>query len=264
MKKTLVFLIVAVALTAVFLLVGFIGREQNKTVCRQIEIILDQQGSEPLISVTDIEAFIHTRFDSLTGNKVSDLDLINLENALNSISCIRKADVYTSLKGDIVIRALQRKPVLRVINRKGDSFYIDREGALITYDPGYPVRLPVATGNIGGTFSSEYRMKRPDFAVSGAISDTSDLEVLFQLALIVEGNPLLKAQIDQIYLNQQKEIELVPKIGRQLIVLGDATNLETKLLKLLAFYSYGMKRTGWNRYKTIDVRFENQVVCTKK
>jgi cell division protein FtsQ len=48
-------------------------------------------------------------------------------------------------------------------------------------------------------------------------------------------------------------------------VFGDAKDFEEKFEKLKTFYTEGLNKTdGWNKYSTINIKYKNQVVCTKK
>ena len=38
---------------------------------------------------------------------------------------------------------------------------------------------------------------------------------------------------------------------------------ERKFDKLLRFYRSGLSSVGWDAYRTVDVRYRNQVVCKK-
>ena len=60
------------------------------------------------------------------------------------------------------------------------------------------------------------------------------------------------------------EFELVPEFGSHIIVLGDLSDLDKKLRKLNAFYQQALLEEGLNKYKTINLKFDNQVVCVKK
>ena len=58
-------------------------------------------------------------------------------------------------------------------------------------------------------------------------------------------------------------LRLVPRSGDFVIEFGTLADSEEKLSKLQEFYNKGLSRLGWERFKTIDVRFKKQVVCTK-
>ncbi|MBN1339011.1 MAG: hypothetical protein JXA03_06800 [Bacteroidales bacterium] len=264
MKKLATITGLALALAALALLVSFIGTGQKKTICRSMKVIIDYNGSEPLILEEELAGYIKAGFDSLPGKKISDIDLMKLETSVNSVDCIRKADVFSSLQGDIVVRAEQRKPLIRVINNSGQSFIIDTEGWLMAHRPDHPVRLPVATGFIAGKYQKEVRLHAFSDYAHSEICDTNDLEVIYHLAIEIASDSFLAAQIDQIFMNRKKEIEFIPKLGRHIIDFGDAADMKDKLRKLKTFYMHGLPDAGWNKYGRISVKFKNQVVCTKK
>ncbi len=49
-----------------------------------------------------------------------------------------------------------------------------------------------------------------------------------------------------------------------LIELGQIENLDKKFRNLLAFYDKGFEKGGWDKYRRVSVKFENQIVCTRK
>jgi cell division protein FtsQ len=46
--------------------------------------------------------------------------------------------------------------------------------------------------------------------------------------------------------------------------IGDGSRLQQRLAKLKDFYAQGIPQADWRRYSTIDLRFDDQVVCTKR
>lgn len=58
------------------------------------------------------------------------------------------------------------------------------------------------------------------------------------------------------------EVELVPRSGDFIVRLGRLEQIEPKLERLTAFYREGLARLGWDAFRTVDVRFDGQVVCT--
>ena len=89
-------------------------------------------------------------------------------------------------------------------------------------------------------------------------------EQVYAIAKFIQNDTVLNPLIEQIYINNENEIELVPRIGDQIILLGDAGNLENKFNKLLTFYRKGLNKIGWTAYSKINLKYENQVVVMKK
>ena len=91
-----------------------------------------------------------------------------------------------------------------------------------------------------------------------------DKKQFYILASFVYKDPFWKAQIMQVYINNEGDMELIPRVGNHTIILGDVSGLEDKFSKLMIFYKQGLSKTGWNEYSTINLKYNNQVICTKK
>jgi cell division protein FtsQ len=55
----------------------------------------------------------------------------------------------------------------------------------------------------------------------------------------------------------------VPLIGDQKIILGNARRLENKFDRLKTFYKKAMPYVGWQQYRSINLKFNGQVVCKR-
>lgn len=59
------------------------------------------------------------------------------------------------------------------------------------------------------------------------------------------------------------EVSLIPRSGRHTILFGRLERVDEKFDRLLRFYRKGLSTIGWENYRTIDIRYEGQVVCKK-
>jgi len=87
---------------------------------------------------------------------------------------------------------------------------------------------------------------------------------IYILAAKIQEDEFLNALIDQIYVKPNQEFELIPKAGLSFIEFGDIENIDDKLKRLKIFYIKGKEKINWTIYKSINLKYENQVVCTKK
>ncbi|MEZ5047316.1 MAG: hypothetical protein R2831_10035 [Chitinophagaceae bacterium] len=83
---------------------------------------------------------------------------------------------------------------------------------------------------------------------------------LVKLAMRIDQDSFWSAFVTQIILTDEKEINLVPAIGNQLIRLGTIESMDDKLNRLFVFYQKGLKTYPWDLYDEVDVRFERQIV----
>jgi cell division protein FtsQ len=89
------------------------------------------------------------------------------------------------------------------------------------------------------------------------------LEQVYEVAGFIQKDGFWSSQIEQIYVNEKFEIELVPRVGNHTILLGNSEDLENKMGNLLRFYQDGASKLGWQSYSKLNLKFANQVVCTK-
>jgi cell division protein FtsQ len=87
---------------------------------------------------------------------------------------------------------------------------------------------------------------------------------LHKIATYVDKDAFWKAQIEQIFVTAESEFVLIPKVGEHTIVFGTGDDIEIKFEKLMLFYKEGLSRVGWDKYSTINLKYKNQIVCTKK
>jgi len=247
-------------MAGIMVLLSFVNAEKKKITCKSFDIFIEYYDSDPMISPDYVQEIVYSGFDSLIGRKLSEIDLTAIEKRVIEIPFVESAEVYTSLFGNMKINVVQRQPILRVINSKNKSFYIDQTGAAVPVRSGFSCRTVVASGNIRSDYSDMDSSKeaKPGDADRKLIND------LYTLASYINQNEFLKAQIEQIYVNKSKEFELVPKVGRQVIIFGGIDNMEKKFNNLITFYNKGINKKGWDKYKTINLKFDNQVVCAKK
>ncbi|EKD31744.1 MAG: hypothetical protein ACD_77C00260G0001, partial [uncultured bacterium] len=55
-----------------------------------------------------------------------------------------------------------------------------------------------------------------------------------------------------------------PRVGQQEIMFGRPDDVEVKFEKLLSFYKNIIPNEGWEKYKVVDLQYNNQIVCVKR
>jgi cell division protein FtsQ len=187
----------------------------------------------------------------------------SIETAIRKQAYVAKVSVYESNEGTLTVDIRQREPLLRIINQNYESFYLDESGALLPVNPDFSARVLVANGTINDSYRKNPNYRINILALSDSIYYDSLLTNLYRLTMYITHDKFLKAQIAQIYVNEFSEFELVPRIGNHVILLGKAEDLDDKFTRLYAFYKYGLNKIGWNKYNVINIKYKNQVVCSK-
>jgi cell division protein FtsQ len=86
---------------------------------------------------------------------------------------------------------------------------------------------------------------------------------IFRMVQFINKNNFWKAMIEEIFINKKGEIELFTKIGEQTVIFGDIDNMKEKFDNLFIFYKQGLNKVGWTKYKTLNLKYKNQIVCSK-
>lgn len=255
------------ALIAVGMLfsMGFVNKEQDSLMCKSLDIRVNQDGDLYFLDKMDIAKMIRDRGDSIINQPKASVDIVKIQNALNSHENIADAKVYVTIDGKVKVEVQQRKPLVRIINAQGDSYYMDDEGKLMPLSDKYTSRVVIANGYLFESYAKNYQHSVKDIAKSKEKLKNTMLDEVYAMGKFIDANPFWKAQVRQIYINEDKDMELVPLAGNQKIIFGDTTAMEEKFNKLLTFYQQGLNTTGWwNKYSVINLKFKNQIVCTKK
>ena len=246
-----------------FVSVGFTEHRRSETLCKEVVIKVEDSAGNSFIDKNDIEQTIQDKFGKLEGKRLLSINISLLEKIIDNNPYVLKAQVFSTIDGKLKIEVKQRNPIVRIINAFNESYYIDADGVLMPLSDKYTARVVVANGNIFNK-ETEQRIRRVTVE-SGA--DTSfhatTLEKIFMLSDYIIHHDFWNAQIEQIYINSDGEMELIPRVGNQTIVFGDEKEIAEKFNKLMMFYNEGLSKTGWNQYNKINLTFKDQVVCTK-
>ena len=264
MKKRIRILIWIVTIIAIIVALKYADHQFKNRKLSEIIIELDLQGSEELITDEEIRTLIQQGHDSIHEQEVGSIDLQMIENLILTNPYVSSVNAFVNMDASLEIKVVQKVPILRVFNKMGQSYYIDSDGCLLPLHPMKSVYVPVANGNISQKYAASLELRKLDTITEDQSKLLPVLEKLFHISLIIKEDSLLRNLIAQIYVKDSSHFELVPVIGNHQIVFGDAFDAEEKLKKLKYFYSEAYRMYDLGMYKSLDLRFRNQIVCIKK
>jgi len=242
---------IALGGATVFLLVAAIKTKPER-LCKGIEISIHGVSNNFFVDKNDIlKTIASLEKTNPVGKAMGAFNLKHLEDQLDRDVWIKSAQLFFDNNDILQVIVQEREPVARVFAASGETFYIDDELAMLPLSEKFSARLPVFTN-----FPSGKKI------LSGA--DSSLLMDIKTISLAIQNDSFCMAMIEQVDITAQRTFEMIPKIGNQLIVFGDATDTETKLVKLKLFYKEIMVKAGWDHYSIINVQYKNQVVAKRK
>ena len=235
-----IFLLLAVVGYLVFAIWRFSGHVEDR-ICEGVNVEIIDSIPDGFITDEYIRSILTRNKISPEGMKIRDINLEKIEQLMLEESHIESASCYYNAVGKLCIKVVPQQPVLHIISQKGEDYYLSSTG-LTMPTASFNVELCVATGNITKKFASEH---------------------LLEFAKFIHDDLFWSEQIEQIHVISSEEIELYPRVGQHVIELGSITNFREKLNRLRIFYREGLERVGWNKYQTISLAYDGQVVCTK-
>ncbi|MBL7702635.1 MAG: hypothetical protein JNM14_10305 [Ferruginibacter sp.] len=242
---------IALGGATVFLLAAAIKSKPAKH-CKSTEISIHDVSNNFFVDKKDILSTIaRVEGPNFTGKETGSFNLKKLETELEKNVWIKSAELFFDNNEVLKVMVKEREPIARVFTSTSTTFYIDDELAMLPLSEKFSARLPVFTN-----FPSDKKILSK--------TDSSLLGDIKTISLALQKDTFSMAMIEQVDITAQRTFEMVPKIGNQLIVFGDATDVEAKLSKLKLFYKEIMVKAGWNTYSVINVQYKNQVVAKRK
>jgi len=239
----------ALAMVGVAVLVWFSVKTQMSRPLEKLNLHIENiEGSRNLIS----KEVAHQHIEDFLGAPVEEIEFQNinsrkLEQALKSDSRIDDAEVYIDGNHVLHINITQREPILRVKADHGEDYYLDKRGNLIKTVKNTAVRVPIATGAIS-EYSADWKNKKGH-----------SLHDLVLLANELKKDDFLKALIEQIDVDKKGIITLIPKVGKQKLILGTTDKLKYKLQNIKGTYKTVVRTKGFEKYDSLIFEISNQL-----
>lgn len=239
------------------------ANRQSDTTTELPEIFIQVDGDNAFLNPTEVKGRLSRSNLIYPGQKMDKLDVAAIEKHLESMSEIRSCKVYKNLGNKWQIDIEVRRPIARIFNNNGESFYLDDLGFPMTTSPLYTARVVVVSGDIPDKKDSK---SVEEIINNHTLKTKFFLDDIYRISKYVCNDPLLSAQIGQIHREKNGDFVLIPQVGEHLIVFGSAFSdkeVAEKFEKLKVFYKEGLPFEGWNKYKEINLKFKKQVVCKK-
>ena len=242
---------------AVMGLMGFIYIENNKQPLNEVVIRIERESEKGFLEESFLLSMIEAH-DSVRNKQIRDINTSKLEEVIKQNVFVEEVDAYVNLDKDLIVNVRERIAAVRIFPRKEDGFYIDQNGEMFPLSENFTSRVMIANGYLDYSFNREHQ------SIYDTIYKKDVLRDIFNLTNIIRANPFLNAQISQIYVNSVGEYDLIPEIGSHIVQMGNMENAEEKLNNLELWYRNAMLKEEWNKYKIINIKYKDQVVCTQK
>jgi len=239
MQKLLKILAILFVSTIVIFVFGFSAKRNALHKIKSISIKIEND-SQLYLTPQTVNKMLIQKSGNINSLSKDALFLNDLERALRTNQLVEKADVFVGINGALGVIIKQKIPIARVLDSTR-VFYID---------------------NLGGSMPLSYNFSATVPTISG-INTKTDIAEVFKLADFIYKNSFLKGVVIGINKNKDNEYELLTRTDEAVVLIGDLNDLELKTNNFKAYYLNANQRKLNNSYKIINLKYRNQVVCTK-
>jgi cell division protein FtsQ len=237
----------------------YLASSTNSVRCGGIVIDIKDSSDFHFVTRKQLLNLAYGNAGRILGKPVRDIPVSEIESRINVLKELKVAEVYTTIDGNVHVYVDQRDPVMRVMPDNGGDYFVDEDGVVVRRRNLYNPRLHIVTGNVNISTAMLNGVSVLDTSIKNSI-----LRDIYHLVNYLNDDRFWSAQIDQIYVEGNSEIDLIPRVGNQMIHLGTAENYEGKLRNLEAFYEKVLPEVGWNKYSSINLEFKDQIVCKRR
>jgi cell division protein FtsQ len=213
-------------------------RNENRKLTKSVVVFVGDDA--PFVKQETVNKLLIENNREASSIQKVNLDLNKLETNLDSQEMIEKSDVFVSIDGVLKAVVKQKTPIARVFD-EGGSFYIDYEGNRMPLSTNFTARVPLVSGGI----------------------NKDNNENLAELFRIIYNDAFLKKNIIGIEIMPNGSLKMHNRNFDYQIDFGILINVERKFKNYKAFFQKAVLDSSLYKYKKIDLRFTDQVVCTK-
>lgn len=215
------------------------SNQRNET--RNIENVnVNFVGNQSLyITEAMVNKLLIQNYSGLTNVTKEKLDLNKIEKIIEANKMVKKAQVYVSIRGELEAEIEQRTPIGRIEGE--ERFYLDDEGKRMPLSMNHSARVPIITGKI----------------------TSKSLGEIYEILEYINTDQFLIKNVIGINIEEENKYQLSFRMEQFVVQLGNVDGLVEKFNNFKAFYTKADKDKTLDNYNTVNLEFNNQVVCTK-
>ncbi|MEO0404323.1 MAG: hypothetical protein AAF193_05590 [Bacteroidota bacterium] len=232
-------------------LFGFAKHQQSNSICWKVEVEVQELEGVYFINEETVQTRIVNMGQPIIGTNMSDIAINEIQDRLQRMPSVSEATVYPSVDGVLSVKVSQRKPLARIIEASGESYYIDNAHQMMPLSDSYTAKVPVVVLKSELTYRETLEENGEDQAL---VND------VMSLVNYISADPFWSAMIEHVVRDDKGDYILIPRLGNQEIILGRTIRMDRKMKKLRAFYNEELNKRNLNQYKTLNLKYRDQVI----
>lgn len=243
MKKRWFYILLTVVALAVITAGTVVTSQMADTrPCRDVTITVRDSSSVKFVNEAELWYELGRWPAEMKRGTLSRVDIDSLERFLRSIDKLEWAEVNIRPDSTIHIEVGPMRPVARIFDKNG-SYYINRDGKRISALARYFMDVPV---------------------IQGEFTDSFPAVDILPLVDYIAADSTWNKVISMIKVDSPTNVILVPVFRGHVINFGEPTGFADKFRRVKAAYAKIMPAMGWDYYDTLSVKWNGQIVATRR
>lgn len=263
MKKWLKITLWGLLFTGVVLVLFYGNSLVDDALVKKPNVKIHVDGLDAFLTEKELVSRLRNERLFYEGQRYSDFKIKKIEDFVRAMPEVRNVEVFKTISNDWSIDLELIRPIARIFNQHGETFYLDSDGKKMQRSDIHTARVLIFSGEIKDHFNDE---SLKAIINNDSLKSIRDLDEIYYISNYVCEDPLLQSLIGQVYLNENNDFIMTPVVGDQKIVFGDANSehqVKEKFQRLKVFYKEAIPYEGWSKYSEISLKYEGQIVCKK-
>jgi len=238
------------SIIVVVTVIAFTEHKQTDVAIKDVSVKITNIHNNHFLEEGDILELMQLNVQNLRGAKIEQVKLKEIEKKIQKDPFIKNAEMYTDLKGNLIVRVELRRPIARIVRNDGPDGYIGEDGTVMPVSEKFTARVLLISGGYVRTLLQTDNLNK-----------NQEGKELLTLINTIRNNEFWNAQIAQLDIDRKGNITMMPQVGDERIQFGKPDKADVKLKKLMIFYKEILPRVGWNKYNRVNLEYEGQLVA---
>ena len=255
-RNILAIVFLGAMLSALSAALGVSAAKRSSMKCKDLSVTIKDSLENSFVSKNDIKNFLMKETGGYVGKLTDSISLNEIEKKVDGRSAVLKSEAYITRDGILNIDITQRRPLVRFEKSDG-GFYADADGFIFPLQTSYAAYVPIIDGNIPISAPDGYKGK------STSPEEQLWLDKIIRIIEYMNDSEVWSENIVQITVSSNGDLIMIPRQGKERFIFGSPDNPEEKFRRIEKYYENIVPAKGEGQYRTVNVKYDNQIICRK-
>ena len=229
--------------------------DRGRIVCNSLQVRFTD--SLQFVSEQDVRDYLDAHYGPFVGQRQDSVGLARIEDVLESSSAVMRCEAWTTDDGVLHLDITQRAPVLRFMNGSR-GFYVDEGGYIFPLHDSFTADVPTVEGAIPVDIPDGFKGRaQSDF-------ERAWIDGVLEMNAYIAGSRSWQRNIRHIRVRPNGDLLLTLEGRSEEFIVGQPVDIPDKLLRIDRYLGYIAPVHAEGYYKTVNVKYNQQIICRQK